>query len=636
MANWLQRFASPGQGNKVFGGSLADATKRSPNGIPLVLIKCIEYLNNEEVLKQEGLFRKSGNHTQIQDMKQRIDKGEDVDLSKIQDPHTVCGLMKQYLRELPEPLCTFELYDCFIAAIGIPEETMRRQQLANVLDMLPEQNQILTKYLISFLVRVSSYASDNLMTAANLATVFAPNLIRPPGDDLGALVEYTPHSNRTMETLILHYDELLAKFPDPAPVSTPPAEIHQKSGWNHMKILPQGWKPNSTPAAQPAAATATATNTSNAPLPTGPPPPLPPHPTASYSSTPPALPPYNAAAYAPLPTGPPPPLPPAPHNSTSSSLNSQQPPQPLPRPAQLSYYGAQAASSSGPYQTRTMTVPHDGSGSGSEILPRRPAPQRPPPAQPSPTLPAGLPPIPAGSGLGRAQLTGSDPAAAAPASPNQGRPLPTRQPEGETVGKKWLPLAGSGTQDASNTYPPAQSPLATSSLDDPSIPRRGARVMKKDEVSKVQTSSVTAMITKSMQNSSSSSSSSSTPSASSSSSTTSSSASASKLIKPFVPPTGVSASTRGPSPSAAAKQQQTRNPSHTVSGAAPPFASTAPPVAYSRPPASPSLGSSGSSSLASTNNNVTYAQQPAKASSMIGGQVSVSPSIQERMRNFGS
>jgi hypothetical protein len=48
---------------------------------------------------------------------------------------------------------------------------MRRQQLANVLDMLPEQNQILTKYLISFLRRVSAYASDNLMTAANLATV---------------------------------------------------------------------------------------------------------------------------------------------------------------------------------------------------------------------------------------------------------------------------------------------------------------------------------------------------------------------------------------------------------------------------------------------------------------------------------
>jgi hypothetical protein len=30
--------------------------------------------------------------------------GEDVDLSKIQDPHTVCGLMKQYLRELPGTL----------------------------------------------------------------------------------------------------------------------------------------------------------------------------------------------------------------------------------------------------------------------------------------------------------------------------------------------------------------------------------------------------------------------------------------------------------------------------------------------------------------------------------------------------
>ena len=33
------------------------------------------------------------------------------------DQHTVAGALKQYLRELPEPLLTFKLYPDFIAAV---------------------------------------------------------------------------------------------------------------------------------------------------------------------------------------------------------------------------------------------------------------------------------------------------------------------------------------------------------------------------------------------------------------------------------------------------------------------------------------------------------------------------------------
>jgi hypothetical protein len=39
---------------------------------------------------------------------------DDLDICKT--PHTVAALLKLYFRELPEPLVTFELYDCFIAA----------------------------------------------------------------------------------------------------------------------------------------------------------------------------------------------------------------------------------------------------------------------------------------------------------------------------------------------------------------------------------------------------------------------------------------------------------------------------------------------------------------------------------------
>jgi hypothetical protein len=43
--------------------------------------------------------------------------GEDVDLSTCRDPHTVASLLKQYLRELPEPILTFDMYDSYIAAV---------------------------------------------------------------------------------------------------------------------------------------------------------------------------------------------------------------------------------------------------------------------------------------------------------------------------------------------------------------------------------------------------------------------------------------------------------------------------------------------------------------------------------------
>jgi hypothetical protein len=40
-----------------------------------------------------------------------------MDLSRY-DPHVVSGVLKEFLRELPEPLLTFEHYDGFLAADG--------------------------------------------------------------------------------------------------------------------------------------------------------------------------------------------------------------------------------------------------------------------------------------------------------------------------------------------------------------------------------------------------------------------------------------------------------------------------------------------------------------------------------------
>lgn len=63
----------------------------------------------------KGLFRVSGNNNRIRRMKAAFDAhqmcGTSNELSEyVNDPHSICSVLKSYLRELPEPLMTHELH----------------------------------------------------------------------------------------------------------------------------------------------------------------------------------------------------------------------------------------------------------------------------------------------------------------------------------------------------------------------------------------------------------------------------------------------------------------------------------------------------------------------------------------------
>ena len=108
--------------SQVFGVSLSSLSEAEDadhsQHIPRLLRRCIDVLSEPAVINLHGLFRISGDSREISEMKVRLDVGESVDLQAASS-HSVAGLLKMWLRELPEPLLTFDMYAPIIAT-GAP------------------------------------------------------------------------------------------------------------------------------------------------------------------------------------------------------------------------------------------------------------------------------------------------------------------------------------------------------------------------------------------------------------------------------------------------------------------------------------------------------------------------------------
>lgn len=67
-------------------------------------------------MQLEGIFRVNANKSDLENARFLIDNGEKLDISSFskKDSHFASGLLKYYFRELPEPILTYALYDCFV------------------------------------------------------------------------------------------------------------------------------------------------------------------------------------------------------------------------------------------------------------------------------------------------------------------------------------------------------------------------------------------------------------------------------------------------------------------------------------------------------------------------------------------
>ncbi|CAD5122218.1 DgyrCDS10669 [Dimorphilus gyrociliatus] len=204
----MKRIAYPDCGAGMFGATLKDAylfERERNETVPFIVRKCIKKIK-EFGLQSQGLFRKSGKMTMVEKLKESFDRGERDALERgdFTDVHSVCSLLKRYLRDLPEPLIPF---NCYEKVMQIMQRTLHENEtiafikLQNTLYRIPLCNFYILSYLSLFLNEVS-VIDGNLMNDENLSLIFDSYFIRPEIDDADLLACTQPNRQKATAYII--------------------------------------------------------------------------------------------------------------------------------------------------------------------------------------------------------------------------------------------------------------------------------------------------------------------------------------------------------------------------------------------------------------------------------------------------
>ncbi|TPP56233.1 putative rho gtpase activating protein [Fasciola gigantica] len=147
-------------GGALFGTHLSEAfpfTKPEHGYHPRVVYDTTQFIRDYG-METEGIFRKCGTQHALLDLAEAYDEAAE---EPILDPgqhsvHLVAGLLKYYLRELPEPVIPFRFYDRLKSTGFRIADGQDLAPLIDILESLPAPNYHLLQYLCQFLFEVSA------------------------------------------------------------------------------------------------------------------------------------------------------------------------------------------------------------------------------------------------------------------------------------------------------------------------------------------------------------------------------------------------------------------------------------------------------------------------------------------------
>ncbi|KAJ3587101.1 hypothetical protein NHX12_013491 [Muraenolepis orangiensis] len=188
---------------KIGEGTLADYVSTTAPMIPPLVVHCINEIE-QRGLHETGLYRVSGAERTVRDLKDKFLRSKNVPLlSKVDDIHAIAGLLKDFLRNLKEPLLTFRLNRAFLEAAEITDDDNSVAQIYQIISELPQPNRDTLAFLAVHFQKVAQ-SLDTKMGISNLSRVLAPTLVghAVPNPEPMTILQDTKRQAKVMERLL--------------------------------------------------------------------------------------------------------------------------------------------------------------------------------------------------------------------------------------------------------------------------------------------------------------------------------------------------------------------------------------------------------------------------------------------------
>ncbi|XP_069510399.1 rho GTPase-activating protein 7-like [Ambystoma mexicanum] len=179
--NWtvpkfIRKIKAPDYKDKyVFGVPFLLNVQRTGCPIPKGILRALEYLRIH-FLDQVGIFRKSGVKSRIQSLREMNELDPNDVSYEGQSAFDVADMVKQYFRDLPEPIFTTKLCESFLHIYQYMPKDQQFYAVQAAILLLPDENREALMTLLVFLRDVVACAEENQMTPTNIAVCLAPSL----------------------------------------------------------------------------------------------------------------------------------------------------------------------------------------------------------------------------------------------------------------------------------------------------------------------------------------------------------------------------------------------------------------------------------------------------------------------------
>ncbi|KAJ2505189.1 Rho-type gtpase-activating protein [Coemansia sp. RSA 2049] len=217
----------PFQAHKMFGRDLVEQASIEGRSVPWVVRAAVAFIEAEGI-SMEGVYRRSGSTMDIREVQMQISKisqltNQKFDISadgdqqqqqqyRISEPDmdvaSVTSVLKQYFRDLPNPLMTSATYNLWVQAANVNPPEERVKVYRTIADSMPRAHSETLRFMMTHLKRIADNQKENKMTTNNLSVVFAPNILHMGKGDMLLEMANMSNINKTVSFVIQRAGEI--------------------------------------------------------------------------------------------------------------------------------------------------------------------------------------------------------------------------------------------------------------------------------------------------------------------------------------------------------------------------------------------------------------------------------------------